>query len=137
MQSCHPGWCDPRYWRFTDIDIQHRSMPTLLTTCDDEWWFTLARADEWAHADQQGDTALLIDVHNTLLRLPHVQHVLRADEIESYANRLLTERHRAQLLGMSVLQDVSAVSHARRQSREVRRDGIPAPQHAARRSDLV
>jgi hypothetical protein len=34
MQSIHPGWCDPRYCRFTDIDVQHRPMPTLLTTCD-------------------------------------------------------------------------------------------------------
>ncbi len=54
MQSAHPGWCDPRYWRFTDIDVQHRSTPTLLTTCDHEWWFTLVRADEWTdlrHAD--------------------------------------------------------------------------------------
>jgi hypothetical protein len=54
MQSAHPGWCDPRYWRFTGIDVQHRSTPTLLTTCDHEWWFTLVRADEWTdlgHAD--------------------------------------------------------------------------------------
>lgn len=118
MQSVHPGWCDPRYCRFTDIDVQHRSTPTLLTTCDHEWWFTLARADEWAHPEQHGDTELLIDVHNIILRVPHVQHALRADEIESYANRLLIERHRAQLLGMSVLQDVAAASPARRQSRE-------------------
>jgi hypothetical protein len=94
MRSIHPGWCDPRYCRFTDIDIQHRSTPTLLSTCDHEWWFTLARADEWAHPQRHGDTELLIDVHNTILRAPDVQHVLRAQEIESYASRLLTERHR-------------------------------------------
>lgn len=115
MQSVHPGWCDPRYCRFTDIDVQHRSTPTLLTTCDHEWWFTLARADEGAHPEQHGDTELLIDVRNTILRVPDVQHTLRAAEIESYTNRLLIERHRAQLLGTSVLQDVSP---ARRQSRE-------------------
>ncbi|MDQ2790178.1 MAG: hypothetical protein M3Y73_10855, partial [Actinomycetota bacterium] len=46
----HPGWCDPRYCRFTDIDIQHRSTPTLLSTCEHKWWFTLARADEWVSA---------------------------------------------------------------------------------------
>jgi hypothetical protein len=54
MQSVHPGWCDRRYCRFTDIDVQHRSTLTLLTTRDDEWWFILARADEWTdlgHAD--------------------------------------------------------------------------------------
>jgi hypothetical protein len=118
MQSVHPGWCDPRYCCFTDIDVQHRSTPTLLTTRDHAWWFTLARADEWAHPKQQGDTELLIDVHSTLLRVPHVQHVLRTDEIESYANRLLTERRRAQLLGMPVPRDVTAASPARPQSRK-------------------
>lgn len=119
MQSVHPGWCDSRYCRFTDIDVQHRSTPTLLITCDHEWsWFTLARADEGAHSEQHGDTELLIDVHNTILRVPDVQHVLRADEIESYTNRLLIERHRAQLPGMSMLQDVAAAAPARRQSRE-------------------
>jgi hypothetical protein len=106
MRFIHPGWCDPRRCCFTDIDIQHRSTPTLLTTCDHEWWFTLARADEWGHPEQHGDTELLIDVHNTILRLPHVQHVLRVDEIESYTKRLLIERHRAQFLGASVLHDV-------------------------------
>ena len=95
MQPVHPGWCDPRYCSFTDIDVQHRSTPTLLSTCEHEWWFTLARADEWAHIDQHGDTELLIDVHNTVLRVPDVQHVLRAQEIGLYANRLLVERHRA------------------------------------------
>jgi len=59
MRSIHPGWCDPRYCRFTDIDVQHRSTPTLLTTCDHEWWFTLARADDWAHPQQYGGTELL------------------------------------------------------------------------------
>jgi hypothetical protein len=117
MQSTHPGWCDPRYCCFTDIDVQHRSTPTLLTTCDAEWWFTVARADEWAHPEQYGDTELLIDVHNTLLGVPHVQHVLRTHEIESYANRLLTERRRAQLLDMPVSQNVTAAP-ARRQSRK-------------------
>lgn len=34
--------------------------------------------------------------------------MLRVNEIESYTNRLLIERHRAQLLGMPALQDVSA-----------------------------
>lgn len=77
MQSVHPAWCDPRYCRFTDVDVQHRSTPTLLTSCDDEWWFTLARADEWAHPERHGDTELLIDVHNTMLRAPDVQHLLR------------------------------------------------------------
>ncbi len=105
MRSTHPGWCDPRYCRFTDIDIQHRSTPTLLSTHDHEWWFTLARADAWAHPQQHADTELLIDVHNTMLRVPDVQHVLRAHEIESYASRLLTERYRAQFLGASVLHD--------------------------------
>jgi DNA-binding MarR family transcriptional regulator len=90
----------------TDIDIQHRSTPTLLSTRDDEWWFTLARTDEWTHPHQHGDTELLIDVHNTIQRLSHVQHVLRTQEIESNANRLLTERHRAQILGASVLHDL-------------------------------
>ena len=118
MQSVHPGWCDPRYCRFTDIDVQHRSTPTLLSTCDHQWWFTLARADEWAHSQQHGDTELLIDVHNTILRLPDVQHVLRAQEIESYANRLLVEHHRAQLLGASVLHDAVPASPASRQSLE-------------------
>lgn len=103
MRSTHPGWCDPRYCRFTDIDIQHRSTPTLLSSCDHQWWFTLARADEWAHPQQHGDTELLIDVRNTILRVPDVQHVLRAEEIESFTNRLLTERHRAVFLGASVL----------------------------------
>ena len=106
MRSNHPGWCDPRYCRFTDIDIQHRSTPTLLSTCDHEWWFTLARADKWAHPQRNEDTELLIDVHDTILRAAHVQHVLRVQEIESYANRLLTELHRAQFLGASVLHDV-------------------------------
>jgi hypothetical protein len=107
MQSVHPGWCDPRYCRVTDIDVQHRSTPTLLTTYDHEWWFTLARADGWAaHPEAHGDTELLIDVHNTTLSLPDVQHVLRVDEIESYANRLLIECHRAQFLGASVRCDV-------------------------------
>jgi len=65
------------------------------------------------------DTELLIDVHNTVLRVPDVQHLLRAHEIESYANRLLIEHHRAQFLGMSVLHDVDSASPARRQqSRE-------------------
>lgn len=95
MQFVHPGWCDPRYCRLTDIDVQHRSMPTLLTTCDHEWWFTLARADEWAHPEQHGDTELLIDVHNTVLRAPDVQHLLRAHEIQLYANQLLIESNRA------------------------------------------
>jgi hypothetical protein len=67
MQFVHPGWCDPRYCRVTDIDIQHRSMPTLPTTCDHEWWFTLARADEWAHPKRRGDIELLVGVHNTRL----------------------------------------------------------------------
>jgi hypothetical protein len=102
MQPLHPGWCDQRYCRFTDIDVQHRSTPTLLTTRDHEWLFTLARVDEWAHPTQHGDTELLIDVHNIILRVPDVRHVLGADEIESYANRLLIERHRAQFLGASV-----------------------------------
>jgi hypothetical protein len=106
MRSLHPGWCDPRYCCVTDIDIQHRSTPTLLNTSDHAWWFTLARADEWAHPQQHGDTELLIDVHNTILRAPDVQHVLQVQEIESYATRLLTERHRAQFLGESVLHDV-------------------------------
>jgi hypothetical protein len=118
MQPVHPGWCDPRYCCFTDIDVQRRSTPTLLSTCAHEWWFTLARADEWAHPEQHGDTELLIDVHNTLLRVPDVQHVLRAQEIESYASRLLAERHRAQLLGASVLHDAVPASPAPRQSRE-------------------
>ena len=118
MQPVHPGWCDPRYCCFTDIDVQHRSTPTLLSTCDHQWWFTLARADEWAHPQQHGDTELLIDVHNTILRLPDVQHVLRAQEIESYANRLLVEHHRAQLLGASVLHDAVPASPASRQLRE-------------------
>lgn len=109
MQSTHPGWCDPRYCRYTDIDTQHRSTPTLLSTRDHEWWFTLARADEWAHPHQHGDTELLIDVHDTILHVPHVQHVLRAQEIESYANRLLTERYRAQFLGASVPHGVPRV----------------------------
>jgi hypothetical protein len=118
MQPVHPGWCDPRYCCFTDIDVQHRSTPTLLSTCDHEWWFTLARADEWARPEQHGDTELLIDVHNTMLRVPDVQHVLRAQEIESYASRLLVECHRARLLGASVLQAAVPASPARRQSRE-------------------
>ncbi len=118
MQPIHPGWCDPRYCRFTDVDVQHCSTPTLLTTCDHEWWFTLTRADEWAHPQQHGDTELLIDVRNTILRVPDVQHLLRAHEIESYVNRLLIEHHRAQVLGTSVLQDVAPASPARRQSRE-------------------
>jgi hypothetical protein len=118
MQPVHPGWCDPQYCCFTDIDVQHRSTPILLSTCDHEWWFTLARADEWAHPEQHGDTELLIDVHNTILRVPDVQHVLRAQEIESYASRLLAERHRAQLLGASVLHDAVPASPAPRQSRE-------------------
>jgi hypothetical protein len=59
--------------------------------CDHEWWFALARADKWAHPQQNEDTELLIDVHDTILRAAHVQHVLRVQEIESYANRLLTE----------------------------------------------
>jgi hypothetical protein len=119
MQPVHPGWCDPRYCCFTNIDVQHRSTPTLLSICDHEWWFTLARADEWARPEQHGDTELLIDVHNTILRGPDVQHVLRAQEIESYASRLLVERHRAQLLGASVLHDAVPASPAPRQSREV------------------
>ena len=107
MRSTHPGWCDPRYCRFTDVDIQHRSTPTLVSTRDHQWWFTLARADEWTRPHQHGGTTeLLIDVHNTILRVPDVQHVLRAEEIESYANRLLIEHHRAQFLGESVLHDV-------------------------------
>ena len=118
MQPVHPGWCDPRYCCFTDIDVQHRSTPTLLSTCDHEWWFTLARADEWAHSEQHGDTELLIDVHNTMLCVPDVQHVLHIREIESYASRLLVERHRAQLLGASVLQGAVSASPAPRQSRE-------------------
>jgi len=121
MRSIHPGWCDPRYCCFTDIDVQHRSTPTLLSTCDHEWWFTLARADEWAHPEQHRDTELLIDVHNTVLRVPDVQHVLRAQEIGSYANRLLVEQRRAQFLGASVLHDAVPVSPARRQAR-----GAPA-----------
>ncbi|PZS22941.1 MAG: hypothetical protein DLM60_03475 [Pseudonocardiales bacterium] len=117
MQPVHPGWCDPRYCRFTDIDIQHRSTPTLLSTCEHKWWFTLARADEWAHPEAHGDTELLIDVHNTMLRDLDVQHVLRAQEIGLYARRLLTEHHRAHLLGASVLGDAVPASAARRQSR--------------------
>lgn len=58
MQPVHPGWCDPRHCCFTDIDIQHRSTPTLLTTLDHEWWFTLARADGWDHPQQHGHTEL-------------------------------------------------------------------------------
>jgi hypothetical protein len=118
MQPVHPGWCDPRYCYFTDIDVQHRSTPTLLTTSDHEWWFTLARADECAHSGQHGDTELLIDVHNTMLRVPDVQHTLRAQEIGSYASRLLVEHHRAQLLGASVLHDAVPASPGRRQLRE-------------------
>jgi hypothetical protein len=119
MLPVHPGWCDPQYCCFTDIDVQHRSTPTLLSTCDHEWWFTLARADEWAHPNEEhGDTELLIDVHNTFLRVPDVQHVLRAREIESYANRLLTEHHRAQLLGASARRHAIPASPARRQSRQ-------------------
>lgn len=110
MQPTHPGWCDLHYCRFTDMDVQHRSTPTLLSTSDHEWWFTLARADAWAHPQQPGDTELLIDVHNTTTRVPDVQHLLRADEIKSYANRLLIEYHRAQFLGTSVLQDVAPAS---------------------------
>lgn len=106
MQPLHPSWCDPRYCRFTDIDVQHRSTPTLLTTRDHEWWFTLARVDEWVHPTQHGDTELLIDVHNTILRVPDVQHALRTEDIESYTNRLLIERHRAQFLGASVPHDI-------------------------------
>lgn len=106
MQSVHPGWCDPHHCRFTDIDIQHRSTPTLLTTCDQDWWFTLARASRWDHPEGCADTELLIDVHNRVLRVPQVQHVLRADEVASYVNRLLTEHHRAQFLDASVLRDV-------------------------------
>lgn len=106
MQSVHPAWCDPRYCCFTDIDVQHRSTPTLLTTCDHEWWFTLASASQWEHPEQHGPTELLIDVHNTMLRVPRVQHVLRADEVESYVNRLLIEHHRARFLDASVLRDV-------------------------------
>ncbi len=117
MQPVHPGWCDPRYCSFTDIDVQHRSTPTLLSTCEHEWWFTLARADEWAHIDQHGNTELLIDVHNTMLRVPDVQHVLRAQEIGLYASRLLVERQRAQLLGESVPPDAVQAPPAR-QSRE-------------------
>ena len=90
MQPVHPGWCDPQYCRFTDIDVQHRSTPTLLSTCEHD-------------SEQHGDTELLIDVHNTMLRVPDVQHVLRAREIGLYASRLLAERHRAQLLGESVV----------------------------------
>lgn len=110
MQPIHPGWCDLRYCRFTDVDVQHRSTPTLLTTSDHEWRFTLARADPWTHPHQHGDTELLIDVHNTVMRVPDVQHLLRAGEIKSYANRLLIEHHRAQFLGTSVLQDVDPPS---------------------------
>ena len=106
MQSVHPGWCDPRYCCFTDVDVQHRSTSVLLTTCDHEWWFTLARANQWAHPERPGDTELLIDVHNTILRDPRVQHVLRADEVMSFVRRLLTEYHRAKFLDASVLRDV-------------------------------
>ena len=106
MQSVHPGWCDPRHCCFTDIDVQHRSTPTLLTTCDHEWWFTLARASQWADPERQADTELLIDVHGTMQRVPQVQHVLRADEVKAYVNRLLIEQHRAQFLDASVLRDV-------------------------------
>lgn len=112
MQPIHPGWCDLRYCRVTDMDVQHRSTPTLLTTSDHEWWFTLARADAWARPHQHGDTELLIDVHHTMTRVPDVQHLLRADEIESYANRLLIEHHRARFLSRSVLQDVAPTSAA-------------------------
>ena len=63
MQSVHPGWCDPRYCRFTDIDVQHRSTPTLLTTRDHEWWFTLARADEWTHLGHAGPVAGRVGHH--------------------------------------------------------------------------
>lgn len=118
MRPTHPGWCDPRHCHFTDIDVQHRSTPTLLTTCDHEWWFTLARADQWAHPERLGDTELLIDVHNTILDVPDVQHLLRADEIESYANRLLIEHHRSLFLGTSVLHDVVRAAPTRPQSRE-------------------
>lgn len=48
----------------------------------------------------------MIDVHNTMLRVPRVQHVLRADEVESSVNRLLIEHHRARFLDASVLRDV-------------------------------
>ncbi|MDQ2883028.1 MAG: hypothetical protein M3Y48_18095 [Actinomycetota bacterium] len=118
MQPVHPVWCDPGYCYVTDIDVQHRSTPTLLSTCEHKWWFTLARADEWTHAEAHGDTELLIDVHNTMLRVPDVQHVLRAQEIGLYARRLLVEHHRAQLRGASVLQDAVSASPGRRQSRE-------------------
>jgi hypothetical protein len=113
MRPVHPGWCDPRYCCFTDIDVQHRSTPTLLSTRDHQWWFTLARADEWAHPQQHGDTELLIDVHDTMAHVPDVQHVLRAQEIGSYVSRLLTEHHRAQLLGALVLHDMAPASPAR------------------------
>jgi hypothetical protein len=56
-----------------------------------------------------------------VLRVPDVQHVLRAQEIGSYANRLLAEQRRAQFLGASVLHDAVPVSPARRQAR-----GAPA-----------
>lgn len=127
MQPVHPSWCDSRYCCSTDIDIQHRSTPTPLTTRDHEWWFTLARADEWAHPEQHGDTELLIDVHNTMHRAPDVQHVLRAREIGSYVSRLLTEHHRAQLLGASVLQGAAAASPHDDSRGKPRRAGIPTP----------
>lgn len=106
MESVHPGWCDADYCRITNTDIQHRSTPTLLSTCSHEWWFALARVDQHSPSRQPGDTELLIEVHSSMLHVPPVQHVLRVDEIESYANRLLIEHHRAQFLDASVLHDV-------------------------------
>lgn len=103
MPPTHPGWCEPRYCRFTDVDIQHRSTPTPLTTCNHQWWFSLVRADQGEHHQQYGNTELLIDVHNTVLRVPDARHLLRVEEIESYAKRLQIELHRAQFLGASVL----------------------------------
>jgi hypothetical protein len=69
MQPLHPGWCDQRYCRFTDIDVQHRSTPALLTTRDHEWLFTLARVDEWAHPTQHGDTELVITTSSCVSRM--------------------------------------------------------------------
>jgi hypothetical protein len=48
-----------------------------------------------------------------MAHVPDVQHVLRAQEIGSYVSRLLTEHHRAQLLGALVLHDMAPASPAR------------------------
>jgi hypothetical protein len=100
ISSSHPGWCDPRFCRESDIDVHHRSAPTVLPLVDHVWRLSLLRCDEAVEHGglELGEPELHAVLSDARVSHPVVQVSMLVDEVPEVCAALMRQYHRAQML---------------------------------------